>query len=469
MKPLVFILPLVVLPMLGFSASIKRKNADLAAERAAKSTIVSYRKRNMNEVDILREKIRLQKKCHCHVKHLPRVGAFILSYPHKNHVAADSLEVNIENGIALEDKVISVLDEDIKLEEIPEDLFFNQQWALNNLENKADINALKGWEEYLSDSIGGSPTGPNVVVAVIDTGVDYNHPELVNMMWRNSGEIEGNGVDDDGNGIIDDVFGADFTDFNNSIALGDPMDHYSHGTHCAGIIGAEENNGIGIAGVASFSRGKIKIMAVKGLSDEGYGTTGSLMASLEYAIAHGAKVSSNSWGSDEPASPLEDKLWSNILQNNLDHIFIAAAGNDNLMLDSTYKPLACGVDEPNLLCVASSTIKDEMSYFSNYGKDLVHVFAPGSDILSTIPNNQYAIMSGTSMATPHVSGLAALVMSMRDNLDGEQVKKLIENSVQKKNVYKDLVSSGGLIDVAQTIIALKTKGIIVYYHYLCNL
>merc|ERR1719400_638781 len=146
--------------------------------------------------------------------------------------------------------------------------------------------------EYLSDAKGKDPNGPSIVVAVIDTGIDYTHPDLKDQMWTNPGEIAGNGKDDDGNGIIDDVYGADFTQ--TTSGTGDPIDRHSHGTHCAGIIAATPNNDAGIAGVASFTQGKVKLMALKGLSDTGRGSTSGLLACLNYAIAKGAKISSNS-------------------------------------------------------------------------------------------------------------------------------------------------------------------------------
>lgn len=453
MKKFLFFLSFAILPLIVFGANFKSKTRNFVEERASKTIIVSYKKRNMIEGEVSEVLQKIKTKCNCQVKHLQRVGAFILTYDHTNHSAAASLELDIENWVAIDDRVISILDDDIKLNETPRDPLFNKQWALDHSGNDADINAVEGWDEYLSDSIGGSDSGPNVIVAVIDTGVDYNHPDLRNMMWTNPGEIEGNGIDDDGNGVIDDVFGVDFSTFSPS---NDPMDRDGHGTHCAGVIGAKENNWIGIAGVASYAQGKIKIMAVKALNDEGLGTTGDLLSSLDYAIENGARVSSNSWGSSSSVSSYEDRMWSNVLENNLDHIFVAAAGNENLMLDSSYKPLACGLDVSNLICVAASNINDEKSSFSNYGKDLVHVFAPGTNIVSTYPRNRYAILSGTSMATPHVSGLAALVLSMRNSLDGFQVKTLIEDNVQKKDAYQDIVSSGGLIDVARTLEACKT-------------
>ena len=468
MKSRFFIIPFALLPIFVRSHPMVKPRDNIYELRASKTTIVSYRKNNIKGQDILKHQRRLESICNCEVTHLRHVGAFILSYDHKDHTPADALNLGIENGIAVEDRVISTMGGAARLVTtnyppnirnfMLDDPFFRNQWPLKNLENGADINAVQGWHEYLSDSIGGNAAGDPLIVAVIDTGVDYNHPELRNMMWKNPGEIEGNGIDDDDNGIVDDIFGASFADFNRlnlSFISNDPIDNFGHGTHCAGIIGAEENNGIGIAGVASFSQGKIKIMAVKGLSDFGFGTTGSLLSSLDYAIEKGAKLSSNSWGSSESVTPWEEKMWSNILENNPSHLFVAAAGNSNLMLNSTYKPMACGLDAPNLLCVASSTKYDTKSSFSNYGEERVDVFAPGSEIFSTYPKNQYAIMSGTSMATPHVTGLAALVMSMRNDLSGEEVKELIKDNVQEKAAYEDIVSSGGLIDVAKTIQALK--------------
>ena len=424
-------------------------------DKVSSTTIISYQKTKMTEKEIIEEFNRIKRECNCRVQHLPFVGAFILTYQNKHKLRSNVLSVNRTREVMIEDEVVGIFGDRLQSIRTPKDPSFHKQRPLNNLSNEADINAQKGWAEYLSDTVGGSPNGPSVIVAVIDTGVDYNNPELRNMMWTNPGEVAANGLDDDLNGIVDDVHGADFT---SNTPQGDPIDRHSHGTHCAGIIGAQENNGEGIAGVASFTQNKVKIMAVKGLNDRGGGSFSGLLASLNYAIANGAKISSNSWGSQRSVSNETEQMWDNVLQNNLDHLFVAAAGNDNRELNETYTPMACGLKEPNLLCVASSTKRNRKSSFSNYGTQYVHVVAPGSKIYSTEPNNRYGRKSGTSMACPHVSGLAALIMSMRYNIEGEKLKQIIEANVQKKAVYDGVVSSGGLIDVGKTIQAVKSGG-----------
>jgi len=422
-----------------------------AEEEAAKHQIIVYDKSmDKEEIDALKEKH--EKECECKVDHLESVGAFVLTYDSANHKKISDLELDDTKEVGEEDSVAHMTGL-MSRASSPTDPKFSQQWALQDLSNNADINIAEGWAEYLSDAKGKDPNGPSIVVAVIDTGIDYTHPDLKDQMWTNPGEIAGNGKDDDGNGIIDDVYGADFTQ--TTSGTGDPIDRNSHGTHCAGIIAAKENNGQGIAGVASFTQGKVKLMALKGLSDRGSGSTSGLLACLNYAIAKGAKISSNSWGGGS-VHPSTERIWDAVLQNNPDHLFVAAAGNDNQEITATHKIMSCGLKEANQLCVASSTSGDSRSGFSNYGKDYVHVVAPGSSIMSTIPGGKYASYSGTSMACPQVSGFAALIRTMRPDLNGQQVRAVIESNVRVKSEYANLVSSSGLIDVGKTLKALKS-------------
>ena len=309
--------------------------------------------------------------------------------------------------------------------------------------------------------------GASVIVAVIDTGVDYNHPDLKGEMWKNPGETgtddngnskESNGIDDDGNGIVDDVYGANFVTEAGNVK-GDPMDKdeghrgYGHGTHCAGVIAATASNGKGIAGIAGNSNGKVKIMAVRSLGRNGGGSLSWLLAGLNYAISNGAKISSNSWGGRSSSGVQE---FTRILNNHAEHLFISAAGNENAQVKSDFVP--CAVSTSNQLCVGSSTEDDSRSSFSNYDSNFVHVFAPGSSILSTYPKSRLVYMSGTSMACPQVSGLSALIMTMKGDLTPAEVKRLIEQNVQTKSQYNGLVSSGGLIDVNKTVCAITNCG-----------
>ena len=432
-------------------SSVDEKALEEAREEASKHQIIVYDKSlDKKEIDDLKQYHK--NKCECEVDQLESVGAFVLTYDSANHKTIADLGLDDKKEVGEEDSVAQISGL-MPRSSTPSDTYFSLQWALQDLRNNADINVKEGWDEYLSDANGKDPNGPSVVVAVIDTGIDYNHPDLKDQMWTNPGEIAGNGVDDDGNGIIDDVYGADFT--RRVSGTGDPIDRNNHGTHCAGVIGAKENNGQGIAGVASFTKGKVKLMALKGLNDRGSGTIGGLLACLNYAISKGAKISSNSWGGGS-INPSTERMWDAVLRNNPDHLFIAAAGNSNMKITATRRIMSCGLKEPNQLCVASSTERDARSGFSNYGKEYVHVVAPGSRILSTIPGRRYTYLSGTSMACPQVSGLAALIRTMRPDLNGQQVRAVIESNVRVKSDYANLVSSSGLIDVGKTLKALKS-------------
>ena len=248
---------------------------------------------------------------------------------------------------------------------MPDDPRFTELWGMNNegqtggIED-ADIDAPEAWDTQTGDS--------EVIVAVIDTGVDYRHPDLADNMWVNSGEIADNGIDDDENGYVDDVYGYDFFNYD-----GDPLDDHSHGTHCSGTIGGVGDNGIGVAGVAW----DVRIMALKFLSADGYGDTWGAVDAIYYADMMGADVMSNSWG----GGPWEQMLYDAIA--NTDVLFVAAAGNDSMDIDSgAFYPAA--YDLPNILSVGATDHFDEVAWFSNWGQNNVDVFAPGDEVLSTV-------------------------------------------------------------------------------------
>ncbi|HRO67363.1 MAG TPA: S8 family peptidase, partial [Pseudobdellovibrionaceae bacterium] len=274
----------------------------------------------------------------------------------------------------------------------PDDPMLGQLWGMNNAQNPGvDINALKAWDIETGNQ--------DLIVAIIDTGIDYNHPDLVDNMWVNEAEANGlPGVDDDGNGVVDDIHG--FNAINNS---GDPMDDNGHGTHCAGTIGAKGNDGKGIVGVAW----NVKLMGSKFLSASGGGTLEGAVRAIDYATRMGAKVLSNSWGGGGFSQALFDVIQRS---NEAGNVFVAAAGNSRSNNDSA-QSYPANYDVPNIISVAAVDRAGKLASFSSYGKNKVHVAAPGVDVYSAARNGQYATMSGTSMATPHVSGVVALMLS----------------------------------------------------------
>ncbi len=315
------------------------------------------------------------------------------------------------------------------------DQLFKEQWALQNTGDNVkdsqvsnpkagtDINALEAWKKQTGNK--------KLVIAVIDTGVNYKHPDLKDTMWINEQERSGApGVDDDGNGFVDDIYGYDFANKD-----GDPMDDNDHGTHCAGIIAATHND-IGIRGVLK----DVQIMAIKFLGAGGSGTFEAALQSIDYAIKNGAHIMSNSWGASiTPPQGLIDAVKE---AEKKGITFIIAAGNSNA--DNDKKKSTSNMDIDNVIAVGSHQGGEGKSYFSSYGKKNVHVFAPGSVIMSTVSKNKaYKKFSGTSMATPYVAGIAGLLKSMNPNLTPLQIRNtLIKTSIKSQGLKNYSVSQG---------------------------
>lgn len=270
-----------------------------------------------------------------------------------------------------------------------------------------------------------------ILVAVVDTGVDYTHVALKNRMWTNEKEIPNNKIDDDGNGYTDDIYGWNF-----AYDLADPIDDHGHGTHVAGTIS-------GIKSPTEFdTAGNFKIMALKFLDEGGSGTLVDAISAISYGLQMGAKVFNNSWGGSGFSQALHDIITQTYNQGTL---FVAAAGNDGSDNDQ-YPAYPASYAHPNLLAVAASDDFGKMAWFSNYGLEGVDVAAPGVGIYSSLPGDQYGYMSGTSMATPYATRVAMLMMDANRSLSIFQIKKIMMETVTETTELKAKILSGGIID-----------------------
>lgn len=321
------------------------------------------------------------------------------------------------------------------------DEMFSRQWGLfNSGENGgragADINAMRAWAVT---------TGSNqVVVAVIDSGVDYSHPDLANNIWTRPQIIKAYQDDDlTSDGPIDDVHGFNFVDDND-----DPMDDNGHGTHCAGIIGAEGDNGLGIVGV----NWNVKIMPLRFMDANGTGTTKDAIEAINYVIDRkragvNVRIISASWGSTAKSRALEDVIRKAFDE---DILFVAAAGNSSSNNDQTpHYPSSYKLG--NVFSVAALDRNDQLASFSNYGAKSVHVAAPGQEILSTWLEHGFAEKQGTSMATPFVSGVAALILAENPKMSVNDLRARLLKSVDVLPSLKGKVSSGGRINAAKAV------------------
>jgi subtilisin family serine protease len=320
----------------------------------------------------------------------------------------------------------------------PNDTYFDFLWGMKN------IKAPQAW---------GCRRSSNIVVAVVDTGADWEHEDLKANIWHNPWEIAGDNLDNDGNGVVDDVFG-----YNAILGNGNPYDDFGHGTHCSGTIGAIGNNKLGVVGV----NWRVQIMVVKFMQPNGQGsasgtTEGSIKA-IDYAWRNGARIISASWANRNPRQ-LNQALYEAVRRAEAAGVvFVAAAGNDGVNNDAqpSFPASFANTDDPsgqlsNVISVAAVTEQNQLAGFSNFGAKSVLIAAPGQDILSTLPTwaGKYGYQSGTSMATPHVAGAIALTWSdpKYAGFSAVQVKGLVLSRSQRRPQLYGKVATGGTLDL----------------------
>jgi len=325
---------------------------------------------------------------------------------------------------------------------LPNDRLFSEQWGLRNVGQSvngvagkagADINAAAAWDRRTGDAA--------VVVAIIDSGINDAHPDLAANVWSNPGEIAGNGVDDDGNGYVDDVRGWDFANKN-----ADPFDDDGHGTHVASIIGAVGDNGLGISGV----NWRVSLMPLKVLGADGKGATADIVAAIDYAIAKKVAVinASYSFACGDAIVLSERDAVARARAAGI--LFVAAVGNDDCDIDAqpTY-PASHTFN--NVIAVGASNAFDQRARFnsgaSNYGAQSVHVFAPGVNIMGASGRQGYSFGSGTSMSTPHVSGAVALLKAHRPELNLFQVREILLASARPLAALEGMAVAGARLDI----------------------
>ena len=381
------------------------------------------------------------------IQELPNIhGAVVdLVNPAKN------IMTDITRWTANEAIVYAQPDYKLKLQQnFPNDTSFPMQWGLHNTGQSngtpdADIDAPEAWDVFTGSQ--------QVVVASLDTGIDYTHPELSAQMWVNSGEIPGDGIDNDANGYVDDIHGIDTVN-NDS----DPMDDNYHGTHTAGIFGAIGNNGAGLAGV----NWDVGIMAIKFLDEEGDGATSDVIEALNYITMMKTRsidpvnvvVTNSSWGGTGFSALLHDAISASI---DAGILFVTAAGNDSKNNDQIeFYPSTFNHD--GIISVAATTRTDNLADFSNYGSTTVDLGAPGENIYSTIPDGSYATMNGTSMAAPHVSGAIALMAAAYPEALPMQIKGAILEGVDTTDPLIGRTVTGGRLNISSSLALLGGVG-----------
>ncbi|MEJ2139178.1 MAG: S8 family peptidase [Gammaproteobacteria bacterium] len=336
----------------------------------------------------------------------------------------------------------------------PDDEYFLEQWGLNNTGQASVYGAfLPGTPDADTDWLEASTlaTGNGVVIAVLDTGIDYRHSDISPNLWLNDEELNGlAGVDDDGNGYIDDVRGWDFVNEDPY-----PLDGHGHGTNVAGIIAAATGNTKGIAGIMPNGR----VMALKVIGDAGEGTLADAIEAIEYALEKGVRISNSSWGYSEilPEEAGDHNALFDAMQaaQANGHLFITAAGNDYIDTDTTpHYPSSFDLD--NIIAVGATDNTDSLAWFSSFGAASVDIAAPGDGVISVTKLfagflEDYAWESGTSLAAPHVTGVAGLILELQPALTYQQIKNRILSTARTVPALAGKSVTGGIVNAYAAI------------------
>lgn len=430
--------------LVQFKTDVNEKRVEEIAEKLPKTTLKSYS--DGIAVFIAKSKTIIEED----IAILSTIEEVSIIQPNYKYSFSSS-----EEGEEIDD-----LEDTISSSPLPNDTFFSKQWGLYNKgssnsdiaqssssSDRIDIDVLGAWQNFQSNN--------EVIVAVIDTGVDYQHKDLKDHMWYNKAELDGtDGVDDDNNGYKDDIYGWDFYNDDATVChysgtAASKNDNDNHGTRCAGIIAATANNNFGIAGVASNVN--VKIMSLKTAGGpNAEGDTANIIKAIKYASYNGAKICNASWNcdNDDPALKLA------INESNM--LFICSAGNGygtNIDYEPSYP---CSYNLTNIVGVTSIDSDGTLSYFSNYGKNSVSMAAPGSNICSTIVG-KYGYDSGTSMATPFVTGVAAMLYAYDSTLYPARAKSLLLSSTRALSALKNKVATNGIIDAALAVSKVQGK------------
>jgi subtilisin family serine protease len=356
-------------------------------------------------------------------RRLARIGAATVR-PRRGHLLSD-----LRRRLRARGEVRYVeRDHFLRKTETPDDPLFARQYALQP--GTAGVSATQAWDRRTSCAL----------VAVLDSGVQYDHPDLDPNIWHNSGEIKANGKDDDDNGYVDDYYGADVQD-----QSGSGGDDEGHGTHVAGVVAGRGDNATGISGVCWSG----KVMPVRFMGANGRGSTSDAISGIEYAVHEQAKVINCSFGSSSKSSALEDAI---------DHaqdkgvLLVVAAGNDGESIDAE-PAYPASYTQGNILTVAATTANGSLASFSNFGSKSVDLAAPGDQIESTYPESAYKLLSGTSMAAPFVAGAAAMLRQEEPDMTYKELRSALKDSVEPLPALAGKTVTGGLLDVDRALAA----------------